>query len=150
MGTPKQKRLAQLIVENATRPAPLNKKQLLVTAGYSPVSAEATPSRLIDQTGVQEELEALGFNIHSAKKVVQEIMLSSETEPNARLKATDQVFKVLGGYAPEKSVNLNIEVESDDAITKLADQLNALHQGTSISSDGTNASVVGEEVQHQE
>ena len=51
-------------------------------------------------------------------------MLNKNTEPSARLKATDQVFKVQGTYAPEKSVSVNIEVPigkqktSTDAIVR--------------------------------
>ncbi len=60
---------------------------------------------MIESAGVQEALEDLGFNENSAKKVVAEIMLNEKVDPNARLKATDQVFKVRGSYEADKSVN---------------------------------------------
>ena len=46
-------------------------------------------------------------------RVVSEIMLNGDLEPNARLKATDQVFKVRGSYAPVKSINVNHNVKDE-------------------------------------
>lgn len=107
MGTVLQKRLAKKIVENAKRKKPLNKGELLESAGYDPVTAAASPGRTLQQKGVKEELVVLGFDEKSAMKVVKEIMLNKKVDPAARLKATDQVFKVQGTYAPEKKMELH-------------------------------------------
>lgn len=110
MATVRQKKLAKLIVENATRAKPLNKKEMLVSVGYTTNVAEVKAKDIMEQKGVKEELEILGFNEHSAMKVVEEIMNNKDYDPSARLKATDQVFKIHGTYAPEKSIVANIQV----------------------------------------
>lgn len=61
--------------------------------------------------------------------------------------ALEMAYKIKGSFAPEKTVNLNIEVEADDEVKKLADQINALHRGTSITGDGVASSVVGKKIQ---
>lgn len=104
MATLLQKKLAKAIVKNAKSDKPLNKKQLLVSVGYSPNTADVNQKNIIEQKGVKEELEILGFTEHAAMKVVDEIMHNKNVDPSARLKATDQVFKVRGTYAPEKSI----------------------------------------------
>ena len=56
-------------------------------------------------------LAELGFSETGAKKVVEEIMYNPKTDASARLKATDQVFKVHGSYAAEKVQTLNVNLE---------------------------------------
>ena len=122
MATIRQERVAQLIIENAKLDKPLNGGELLEKVRYGKISKQ--PSRILKSKGVKEVLKKSGFTEDNAKNVVQKIMLDEDIEPNARLKATDQVFKVEGSYAPEKSVNLNIEVPigkqktATDAITR--------------------------------
>jgi galactose-1-phosphate uridylyltransferase len=101
MGTQKQKKVAQLIVENAVLDKPLNGGQMLAKVRYSE-GIQKQPSRILESEGVKEELEVLGFTEANAKMVVTEILLNTDNDPNARLKAADQVFKVHGSYAPEK------------------------------------------------
>ncbi|MFA6585561.1 MAG: hypothetical protein WCS86_00140 [Candidatus Paceibacterota bacterium] len=105
MSTIKQKKLAKEIVNNMKRTKPINKGKLVEMVGYSKITAETKPGEIIHQKGVQEELKELGFDEDSAKKVVSEIMNNPKAEPGARLKATDQVFKVLGLYSPKEPVN---------------------------------------------
>lgn len=82
---------------------------MLVKVGYSKNVAEAKPKDILGSEGVQEELKALGFTEDNAKKVVESIMLNEDVDASARLKATDQVFKVHGSYAPErKDVKLDV------------------------------------------
>lgn len=113
MATVRQAKLAKAIVENSKRNKPLNKKELLVSVGYAPSTADVKQGEIMEQKGVKEELEILGFSEHAAKRVVEEIMHNPEVDPSARLKATDQVFKVHGTYAPEKSIVANIQVSED-------------------------------------
>lgn len=103
MATIKQKRLAKAIVENLESDKPKNKKEMLVSVGYKESTAETKPSDIIESEGVQEALADLGFSEDNAKKVVSDIMLNDEVDPNARLKATDQVFKVHGSYVADKN-----------------------------------------------
>jgi hypothetical protein len=107
--TIKQERVAGLIIENALLDKPLNAGQILEKAGYNK-NISKTPGKVINSRGVQEELEMAGFSEHAAMKVVDEIMNDKNVDPSARLKATDQVFKVRGTYAPEKSIVANIQV----------------------------------------
>ena len=79
---------------------------MLEKVRYGKISKQ--PSRVIESEGVQEALEDLGFTEDNAKKVVSEIMLDSDNDANARLKATDQVFKVKGSYASEHQDQVNI------------------------------------------
>jgi len=109
MATLKQRRVAKLIIENATLDNPLNGGEIVEKGRYSK-SMVIKPSKVLESKGVKEALTEYGFSEDNAKKVVGEIMLNEKVDPSARLKATDQVFKVQGTYAPEKSVNLNIEV----------------------------------------
>lgn len=108
MSTELQKNLANNIVKNLKRKKPLNKKELVVSSGYGEISAESSAHIILDQKGVKDALHELGFNEDTAKNVVKQIMLDPETAASDRLKATDQVFKVQGSYAPEKSVSVNI------------------------------------------
>ena len=123
MATLKQKRLANNIVENATKDDPLNKRELLVSAGYSEITAGANPQRIIEQEGVQEELNHLGFNESTAKEVVGEILLDETVEPQHRLKAADMVFDVHGSYAPDKHINLNLDANSTERTRELGTRL---------------------------
>lgn len=113
MATLLQKKLAKAIVKNAKSDKPLNKKQLLVSVGYSPNTADVNQKNIIEQKGVKEELEILGFTEQAAMKVVDEIMHDKNVDPSARLKATDQVFKVRGTYAPEKSLSVKVNLSDD-------------------------------------
>ena len=64
-----------------------------------------------------------------------------------RHKYLDSAYKIKGTYAPEKTVSMNIEVESSEEIKKLAEELNALHKRASVGSDGVISSTMGQEVQ---
>lgn len=127
MSTQKQKRVARLIIENATLDKPLNAGEIVEKSRYSR-SMVIKPSVVIKSEGVKDELSALGFTEDNAKKVVERIMNDEEIEPNARLKATDQVFKVHGSYAPEKNVNLNIEVADSPEVRELTNKLNEFYR----------------------
>lgn len=110
MPTTKQKKLAEVIVENATLDKPLNKGEMLVKVGYARNTAEAKPNDILESEGVQQALEELGFTEENAKKVVSEIMLNEKVDPTSRLRATDQVFKVKGSYAGDKGGNKTLIV----------------------------------------
>lgn len=114
MATIKQKRVAKLIIENATLDKPLNAGQLLEKVRYGKISKQ--PSRVLKSEGVLEALEEYGFTEDNAKKVVSEIMLNEKEKSETRLKATDQVFKVHKSYGNEgggtKNLIINIVPET--------------------------------------
>lgn len=110
MGTQKQKKIAKLIVENASLDKPLNGGEMLAKVSYSK-GLQKQPSRILESEGVKEELALLGFTEDNAKSVVAEILLNPDADTNSRLKASDQIFKVHGTYAAEKKLNVNLNVE---------------------------------------
>lgn len=122
MATILQRRLAKEIIKNVNRQKPLNKKQMLVSAGYSESRATATPGYTLDQPGVTEALEEEGFTEENAKRVIKRILNKGKEENQVR--AADMIFKVHGTYAPERRVNLNIEVEPSPDIKALGEKLN--------------------------
>lgn len=119
MATLRQKKLAKNIVENLQAKKPLNKQELVVSSGYSEMSAKSSAHIILEQKGVQEELGLLGFDEDSAKKVVKEILQFGEDD-SVKLKAADLIFKVQGSYAPEKHTNLNVNVGMGEDIQTLA------------------------------
>ena len=60
---------------------------------------------------IQEELKKLGFDSNNAKRVTGNILHSEKAENRDRIKAAENVFKVHGDYAPEKSASVNVNVE---------------------------------------
>lgn len=113
MSTVRQKKLARNIIENLQSAEPETMKDIIISSGYSPISADSSSHVIMNQKGLKEELEVLGFNPKAAKKVVADILHNGEEE-SSRLKAADMVFKVHGTYAPEKSVNLDVVVDGND------------------------------------
>jgi hypothetical protein len=111
MATLKQKRLAKAIVENSQSKEPKTAGQLLELAGYDKTTAEATPGRIIDQQGVQEELAKAGFTLEAADGVVSTLLQKAKKE-ETKIKAADLMYKRLGGYVADKqtptTVNYNI------------------------------------------
>ncbi len=97
MATVKQKKIAKLIIDNTILDKPLNGGQMLEKVGYSQ-NLVKQPGRVLESEGVKEALNDYGFNVDNAKKVVSEIMLNEKEKSEARLKATDQVFKVHKSY----------------------------------------------------
>lgn len=114
MAREKQKKAARLIIENARLDKPLNSGQIVASSGYGK-SMQKNPGIVLNSDGVQQELKVLGFDANSAKQVVKELMLDPNVDPSARLKATDQVFKVTGSYAPvETKTKATISFENND------------------------------------
>ncbi len=77
---------------------------------------EALPDELLARV----HLEGLQATKTDADYVVEDYAV--------RHKYLDSAYKIKGTYAPEKTVNLNLEVESSDEIKKLAEELNNLHK----------------------
>lgn len=50
------------------------------------------------------------------------------SDNKARKDALDMAYKLKGKYAPEKSINFNIEVESSPEVKELAEKLNELQK----------------------
>lgn len=129
MSTVKQKRVAKLIIENAKLDIPMTGGQMLEKVGYAKSMTTAKVSDVLESNGVKEELNNLGFSEEGAKKVVESILYNEKVDPNARLKASDMVFKVHGSYAPDKSINMNVNVKSvDPTDPKVLEALKAINK----------------------
>lgn len=118
MATVKQKKIAKLIIENEALDIPLNAGQMLEKVGYSH-NLVKQPGRVIESEGVKEALNEYGFSEDNAKRVVAEILLKKEAADKDRLKAAEQVFKVHGSYAPEKSITAHVELKEHTPETEL-------------------------------
>lgn len=119
MPTFRQKKLAEniiLAVQNGKTPT---KGELVESSGYSKVSATHHPHIMMNQKGVKEALKEFGFDPDTAKRVVGDILLNGKKERD-KLSAADMIFKVDGSYAPEKSVNLNVDFDMSDYADLLA------------------------------
>lgn len=122
MPTLKQRRIAKEIIENAKVDNPKRAGEIVALSGYGP-SMSKNPQVILNSDGVRQALEEQGFSEANAKKVVESIMLDEKVDANARLKATDQVFKIHGSYAPDKSttlvVNTTLSIEEKDQLLQL-------------------------------
>lgn len=70
-----------------------------------------------------QELKTLGFDSNNARRVVGEILNDESIEPQHRIKAAENVFKVNGDYAPDKHVNLNLDGTSTERTRELGDRI---------------------------
>lgn len=68
MATIRQKKLAREIVKNLTAKNPKNKKEILVSSGYTPTTAESSAHVILSQPGVVEEIKKLGISDDELKK----------------------------------------------------------------------------------
>ena len=116
MPTLKQRKVAMTIIESVKNGKTPTGKEVLKSANYAESVVNTHSTKIINSEGVQEALEDYGFTEDNAKKVVAKILLSENTEPNARIRAAQEVFKVRGSYAPDKSVNLNLDISQDAEI----------------------------------
>ena len=127
-----QEKLAKSIKNYAQSGVKINKKDLLVSVGYSEKTARAYPHKVLNQPGVLNALENEGITLDNADKVVKSILNSpivyEMVTPDNQLRAADFIAKRLGGYAPEKHVNLNLNAPykgmSDEELSKIAYQDN--------------------------
>lgn len=123
MATEKQKKVAKELAKNVKRKKPVSAGKMLENVGYSKHLVKQ-PKRVIDSNGVKEELKVLGFTLEAADKVVKSIMDNEDLDPNPRLKASDQMYKRLGGYAPTKTEHSGkINTMSDEDIDKRLEEL---------------------------
>lgn len=124
MPTQLQRKLAQRIVETADQVPPVNMGTLVESSGYSKMSAKSSAGIILNQEGTKEALQELGFHPDAAKQVVQEILHKGKSEKN-RLTAADMVFKFHGSYAPEKRLNVNVDIDQA-AATELLEAANKM------------------------
>jgi riboflavin synthase alpha subunit len=109
MPTIRQKRVAKKIIENLQTSKPLTGGEIVEASGYG-VSMKKNPQVVLNSVGVLEELATLGFTLEAADETVAYLLKHAEKE-ETQLNAADKIYKRLGGYAAEKHVNLNVDIE---------------------------------------
>lgn len=105
--TLKQKTLAHLVADAINNGSDKSQGQLIQEAGYSPVTAE-NPKIVFNQDGFKKELAKLGFSINAADQQVNNLLVNGKKE-ETKLKAADLIYKRLGGYAPDRTINVSVK-----------------------------------------
>lgn len=146
MPTLKQIKAIENVVENGG-----NVSKAMKDAGYSEATAK-TPQKLTESKAWLELMEEHLSDQKLTEK--HEAFLNSENEA-VGIKALDLAYKLKGSYAPDKNLNVNVEVKTidDEAIEKLAELLNEqarVHEGTSQPSDGKNTDAMDKETQDKD
>lgn len=122
--------------------------KLTRTKGWEELMAQELPDGLLAQRH-RELLNARQIEyVRNGKDTHVELIDQPETQ--AVSKGLDMAYKLKGKYAPEKSLNVNVEVQANPQIKELADKLNALYRSGGSSSDGTPPSVVGDKAPDKE
>lgn len=114
MATRLQKKLAKAIVEDAINAHPATGQELLEKVGYSEHLAKQS-GRVLNSPGVKEELAILGFSVNEADDVVATILHGEKVKDENKLKAAQEIYKRLGAYAAEKTINTNLNINSSPA-----------------------------------
>ena len=148
MTSPKQRKVAKKIIDNLTAEVPMTGGDIVESSGYGK-SMRLFPGRILESKGVKEELKRLGFSIEAADEVIWNLLHKGKKE-ETRLKAADAIYKRLGGYAPDKHLNVNVDLEPPKEIKELTQKLNEIYRGTSGSSDGGQPSTMGDQAQNKE
>ena len=148
MGTLRQKRVAKAMVDNLVSNKPKTAGQVLESIGYSKSIAK-NPQMVLEAVGVKEELANLGFSVEGADGVVQEILYKGKSE-KTRLTAANLVYERLGAKAPDKKLNVNVDVKEmdEEIVKKIAEKLRVELRGT-IGGSGVGGISGGADIQIQ-
>lgn len=131
MATDLQRDLAEAIVANAKLPRDKrkNKKELLVSAGYSPTTAEATPSKIMEQKGVKESLESFGLTEGLITKALVEDI---NKKPQKRERELSLGAEILGMKKQQEGNNKTlILVVTGESAQRYAGRIPSIPEGSS-------------------
>ncbi len=107
--------------------------------------------KLMTDEEITKHIEAQGLTCLNVRPTEKgKMAFFSLPDGASRGKGIELFHKVNGTFAPDKSVNINIEAEASDVIKGLAQQLNELQRRTSITGNGTLPGPVGDQAQDQE
>lgn len=84
---------------------------------------DALPDELLSQVH-REGLFATRTVFKNNNETKQIEAVSEEADFAVRHKYLDSAYKLKGSYAPDKQIHVNIQVEPNDKVKKLADKLN--------------------------
>lgn len=122
----RQRRVAKALIDNITLDEPKTGGEMLEEVGFSDGIVKS-PGRVLNSEGVQKALAEMGFTVEKADSTVLSIMNNDGERSEVRLKASDMVYKRLGGYAPEKSINIDVQV-STEGVEELKDLAKTMSQ----------------------
>lgn len=134
MPTLRQRRTAKKTKEVIEKSLDMTGGAILENVGYAPGIVK-NPKMVFESEGFKEALEELGFSLTAADGVVARILRTGKEEN--QLRASDQIYKRLGGYVAEKHINLNVDIEASPEMKALADKLNELQRSDSSLSAGS-------------
>ena len=111
MPTINQERTAQKVKESLQDNKNISGGELLKQVGYGG-NIQRYPKRVFDSKGFQEAMGKLGFSLEAADLAVTKILHTGKEEN--RLRASDQIYKRLGGYSPEKRINIEVIITAEE------------------------------------
>ena len=115
MATIRQRKAAQIFKETLESKNNLEKGEILEISGYS-AAIQKNPQYVFESEGFKEALEELGFSLKAADMTVAKILRTGKEEN--QLRASEQIYKRLGGYAAEKHDIRTLSVEISKEIAE--------------------------------
>lgn len=111
MPTINQEKAARKFKEVLEGKEDLDGAGILESIGYSKAIAK-NPKMVFQSKGFQEALKKLGFSIEAADLVIAKILRTGKEEN--QIKASQEIYKRLSAYAPEKHVSINLEITNEE------------------------------------
>lgn len=129
MPTARQRKAAKATVENMQLESPKPAGEVLKSVGYG-TGLQNQPKRVLESEGFKEALHELipdellkekHLELLNKQQVVVrnnvttgeiEVIPTGEIDVQAVTKALDMAYKLKGSYAPEKTTNMNLNIEA--------------------------------------
>ena len=111
--TPKQRKLAQLIAEDAKNGKTASIIDVATRAGYEYNTAQSKGTMLLEADGTVQALADVGISRQVIDSTVTNIMHTSQKDEN-RLRAADMLYKRIGAYAstePKETTNNHLHLK---------------------------------------
>jgi len=110
MSTINQKRVARHMARNILEGKVMTGSEILRQEGYKP-SLQKNPSYILDSVGVKKEMAKMGFNELNASNWI--IKAVDKGSPDVAIRGAQEVFKVFGTYAPQKTLSASIKLQQE-------------------------------------
>ena len=111
MPTLNQQRTAEKVKEVVEKGEAIDGKDVLAFIGYAP-GIQKNPKMVFESKGFKEAMKKLGFSIEAADMTIAKILRTGKEEN--QIKASQEIYKRLSAYAPEKHVNVVIEFTEEE------------------------------------
>lgn len=131
MATDLQEDLAEAIVKNKSLPKykRKNKQDLLVSVGYSEITAKANPQKIIDQKGVQESLSKTGL---TKELITEALVFDIENKPKRRERELRLGAEILGILEDKREANKTLIINiTGETASRYGILPNATNESTS-------------------